>query len=93
MIASSGAVSQVSGERQVPWNGLGLYLSSRYLGSWRRLSEALRPADRALPRVAVRSATRGYPHPVRKPSRVQLDALVEQATVDCYNDDEQLTGL
>jgi hypothetical protein len=30
---------------------------------------------------------------VRKRSRAQLDALVEQATVDCYNDDEQLTGL
>ncbi|HZM75218.1 MAG TPA: calcium-binding protein [Candidatus Limnocylindrales bacterium] len=28
-----------------------------------------------------------------KRSRAQLDALVEQATVDCYNDDEQLTGL
>jgi len=35
----------------------------------------------------------GYPHPVRKPTRKQLDALVEQAIVDCYNDDEQLTGL
>jgi hypothetical protein len=26
-------------------------------------------------------------------SRAQLDALVEEATVDCYNEDEQLTGL
>lgn len=26
-------------------------------------------------------------------SRSQLDALLEEATVDCYNDDEQLTGL
>jgi hypothetical protein len=26
-------------------------------------------------------------------SRRDLDALVEEATVDCYNDDEQLTGL
>ncbi|WP_327008023.1 calcium-binding protein [Dactylosporangium sp. NBC_01737] len=26
-------------------------------------------------------------------SRAQLDALVEDATVDCYNEDEQLTGL
>ncbi|WP_432984149.1 calcium-binding protein [Dactylosporangium sp. CA-233914] len=26
-------------------------------------------------------------------SRRQLDALVEEATVDCYNEDEQLTGL
>jgi len=34
-----------------------------------------------------------YPCPVRKRSRARLDALVEQATVDCYNDDEQLTGL
>ena len=30
---------------------------------------------------------------MKKRSRVQLDALVEQATVDCYNDEEQLTGL
>src|SRR5215204_6930764 len=26
-------------------------------------------------------------------SRTQLDTLVEQATVDCYNEDEQVTGL
>lgn len=26
-------------------------------------------------------------------SRSQLDGLVEEATVDCYNEDEQLTGL
>ena len=26
-------------------------------------------------------------------SRARLDALVEEATVDCYNGDEQLTGL
>ena len=26
-------------------------------------------------------------------SRSQLDALVGKATVDCYNEDEQLTGL
>ena len=26
-------------------------------------------------------------------SEVDLDALVEEATVDCYNDDEQVTGL
>lgn len=26
-------------------------------------------------------------------NRTQLDALVEEATVDCYNEDEQLTGL
>ena len=58
------------------------------------LFEALSPTNRALPWVAVRLTTHGgYPHPVRKRSRVQLDALVEQATVDCYNDDEQLTGL
>jgi hypothetical protein len=34
-----------------------------------------------------------YSHRVRKPTRKRLDALVEQAIVDCYNDDEQLTGL
>jgi hypothetical protein len=26
-------------------------------------------------------------------NRAQLDALVEEATVDCHNDDEQITGL
>ena len=26
-------------------------------------------------------------------TRAQLDALVEEATVDCYNEDEQVTGL
>lgn len=26
-------------------------------------------------------------------SGAQLDAMVEEATVDCYNEDEQLTGL
>ena len=26
-------------------------------------------------------------------TRAQLDALVEEATVDCYNEDEQATGL
>lgn len=28
-----------------------------------------------------------------KRNRLQLDAMVEEATVDCYNEDEQLTGL
>jgi len=26
-------------------------------------------------------------------SKAQLDAMVEEATVDCYNDEEQTTGL
>jgi len=26
-------------------------------------------------------------------SKAQLDAMVEEATVDCYNEDEQVTGL
>jgi hypothetical protein len=26
-------------------------------------------------------------------SRAELDALIEEATVDCYNDEEQITGL
>jgi hypothetical protein len=26
-------------------------------------------------------------------SKVQLDAMVEEATVDCYNESEQITGL
>jgi hypothetical protein len=26
-------------------------------------------------------------------SKVRLDAMVEEATVDCYNEDEQVTGL
>jgi hypothetical protein len=35
----------------------------------------------------------GYSAAVGSLRRSQLDALVEEATVDCYNDDEQLTGL
>jgi hypothetical protein len=33
--------------------------------------------------------------PSRRPttSDAQLDALIEEATVDCYNEDEQVTGL
>jgi hypothetical protein len=52
-------------------------------------------APRAGRRGPSAGGFRGYAHPVRsrKQSRKQLDALVEQATVDCYNDDEQLTGL
>lgn len=25
--------------------------------------------------------------------KVRLDAMIEEATVDCYNEDEQLTGM
>jgi hypothetical protein len=35
----------------------------------------------------------GYPAAVVSKSRSRLDALVGEAIVDCYNDDEQLTGL
>jgi hypothetical protein len=35
----------------------------------------------------------GYSSAVGSLSRARLDALVEEATVDCYNEDEQLTGL
>ena len=35
----------------------------------------------------------GYPFAVGSLSKGQLDAMVTQATVDCYNDDEQVTGL
>jgi hypothetical protein len=34
-----------------------------------------------------------YPPAVSKLSRKQLDALVEEATVDCHDEDEQLDGL
>jgi hypothetical protein len=26
-------------------------------------------------------------------TRAELDALIEEATIDCYNDEEQITGL
>lgn len=26
-------------------------------------------------------------------SKAELDALIEEATVDCYNEEEQITGL
>ena len=35
----------------------------------------------------------GYSAAVGSLSRSQLDALIEQATVNCCNEDEQLTGL
>lgn len=35
----------------------------------------------------------GYPPAVGKLGHKQLDALVEEATVDCYDEDEQLAGL
>jgi hypothetical protein len=35
----------------------------------------------------------GYPPAVGRMSRKQLDALVEEATVDCYDEDEQLSGV
>lgn len=35
----------------------------------------------------------GYSPAVGKLVRKQLDALVEEATVDCYDEDEQLSGL
>jgi Calcium binding len=39
-------------------------------------------------------AARGrYSRAVDSMTRAQLDALVEEATVDCYNEDEQVTGL
>lgn len=35
----------------------------------------------------------GYSFAVGSLSRARMDALVEEATVDCFNEDEQLTGL
>lgn len=35
----------------------------------------------------------GYAAPVGSLSRAELDALVAEAVVDCYDDDEQLNGL
>src|SRR5439155_2351999 len=35
----------------------------------------------------------GYSAAVGSLSRAELDALVDEAVVDCYDDDEQLTGL
>ena len=33
-----------------------------------------------------------YPRAVRSPNREALDALIAEATVDCYNDSECVTG-
>ena len=56
----------------------------------------LRPL--ALPRIAAGGPpcgvlTLGYPRAVGSMSKAQLDAMVEEATVDCYNEAEQVTGL
>lgn len=40
----------------------------------------------SLPQLAA------YPPAVSSISRAQLDAMAEEATVDCYNEAEQLTG-
>jgi hypothetical protein len=42
---------------------------------------------------ALRRSEAGYSSAVGSLSRARLDALVEEATVDCYNGDEQPTGL
>ena len=41
----------------------------------------------------VRLRATGYPPAVGRLSRAQLDALVQEATVDCHDEDEQVTGL
>ncbi|GAA2617268.1 hypothetical protein GCM10010399_55330 [Dactylosporangium fulvum] len=55
-------------------------------------AERLMPAVRPGPPMRV-CRWSGYSAAVGSLSRSQLDALVEEATVDCYNEDEQLTGL
>ena len=39
--------------------------------------------------TSKRKATRRH----KRPSNTQLDQMVEEATVDCYNESEQATGL
>ena len=43
--------------------------------------------------MAAGDASGRYPAAVGRMSRAQLDGLVEEATIDCYNEDEQVTGL
>jgi hypothetical protein len=44
-------------------------------------------------RKSGRAQNDAYPSPVESNPNTALDAMVEEATVDAYNDDEQLTGL
>lgn len=53
----------------------------------------LNPTARPLP--GSTSAPKGgvlYAAAMNKPSQAELDELIAQATVDCYNEDEELTG-
>ena len=43
--------------------------------------------------MPVRMRAVGYPPAMGRMSRAQLDALVEEATVDCHDEDEQVSGL
>ena len=45
------------------------------------------------PRRRVPEVVREHSYPHRRMTRAELDALIEEATVDCYNDEEQITGL
>jgi hypothetical protein len=45
-----------------------------------------------LQRFEVKMPAFRYAPAMGRMGRAQLDALVEEATVDCYNEDEQVTG-
>jgi hypothetical protein len=42
---------------------------------------------------ATRTRPRARQRPERRPSRDQLEQLIEEVTVDCYNESEECTGL
>ena len=54
---------------------------------------AIMRASLRYPRRPVPEVVREHFYPHRRMTRAELDALIEEATVDCYNDEEQITGL
>ena len=60
-----------------------------------RLTESWRPRIRrlGLAEPGEPAAWDRYPAAVGALGKAELDALVEEATVDCYGEDEQVTGL
>ena len=66
----------------------------RDTGGWLLLTRgAIIRAGLRYPRPPVPEVVREHSHPHRRMTRAELDALIEEATVDCYNDEEQITGL
>ena len=71
-----------------------LCLCHRGTGGWLLLTRgAIIRAGRQYPRRRVPEVVREHSYPHGRMTRAVMDALIEEATLDCYNDEEQITGL